>query len=111
MFYRSGVKNPRRMLVPSPLANAGFGFPTPLLWATYMPDLPEKQPELIAAVRVGSVISGECSVCHKTIMVKGIHVGTQAELRHILKEAFAEHLGEEHRPDSRLKDTRQGRSP
>jgi hypothetical protein len=102
VFYGNGVKNPRRMLVPSPLANAGFGFPTPLLWATYMPDLPEKQPELIAAVRVGSVISLECSVCHKTIMVKGIHVGTQAELKHILKEAFAEHLGEEHRPDSRL---------
>jgi hypothetical protein len=65
-----------------------------------MPDHPEKQPELIATLRLGSAISGECSVCHKTIIVKGIHVDTQAELKHILKEAFAEHLGEEHRPDS-----------
>jgi hypothetical protein len=65
-----------------------------------MPDAPEKQQELIATLRVGSVISGECSVCHKAIIVKGVHVETQAELKHVLKEAFAEHLGEEHRPDS-----------
>jgi hypothetical protein len=78
--------------------------PIPLLrWATYMPDPPEKRPELIATLRVGSVISGECSVCHKTIVVKGIHIETQAELKHILKEAFAEHLGEKHRPDSQSK--------
>lgn len=63
-------------------------------------DPPEEQPELIATLRVGSVVSGECSACHKTIILKGIHLGTQAELQHILKEAFAEHLGEEHRPDS-----------
>ena len=66
------------MLVPSSFANAGFGFPTPLLWTTYVPDPPEKQPELIATLRVGSVISGECSVCHKTIILKGIHVETQS---------------------------------
>jgi hypothetical protein len=68
-----------------------------------MPDPSVKQPELIATLRVGSVISGECSVCHKTIIFKGIHVGTQAELKHILKEAFAEHLGEKHRPGSQSK--------
>jgi hypothetical protein len=83
----------------------------PLLWITYVPDPPEKQPELIATLRVGSMISGECSLCHKTIIVNAVHVETQADLKHILKEAFAEHLGEEHRPDSRLKETRQGRSP
>jgi hypothetical protein len=65
-----------------------------------MTDPPEQQPELIATLRVGSVVSGECSACHKAIIVKGIHVETRAELLHILKEAFAEHLGEEHRPDS-----------
>jgi hypothetical protein len=68
--------------------------------ATSMPDPPERQPELIATLRMGSVVSGECSACHKTIIVKGIRAKTQAELQHILKEAFAEHLGEEHRPDS-----------
>ena len=65
-----------------------------------MPDPSEKQPELIATLRLGSLISGECSVCHKTIIVKGIHAETQAELKDILKEAFAEHLGEKHRPNS-----------
>jgi hypothetical protein len=61
---------------------------------------PEQQPQLIATLRVGSVVSGECSACHKTIVVRGIHVETRVELQHLLKEAFAEHLGEEHRPDS-----------
>ncbi len=65
-----------------------------------MTDPPEQQPELIAILRVGSVVSGECSICHKTVIVKGIHVETRGELQQILKEAFAEHLGEEHRSDS-----------
>ena len=65
-----------------------------------MPDPQRKPPELIATLRVGSVVSGKCSICHKTIILKGIHVETLAELKHVLKEAFAEHLGEEHRPDS-----------
>ena len=72
--------------------------PHSVVVATSMPDPPEQQPELIATLRVGSVVSGECSACHKTLIVKGIHAETQAELQHILKEAFAEHLGEEHRP-------------
>jgi hypothetical protein len=59
---------------------------------------PSEQPELIGTLRVGSVVSGECSACHKIIIL--IHIETQAELKHVLKEAFAEHLGEEHRPDS-----------
>jgi hypothetical protein len=65
-----------------------------------MTDPPEQQPELIAALRVGFVVSGECSAWHRNIIVKRIHVETRAELQHILKEAFAEHLGEQHRPDS-----------
>jgi hypothetical protein len=65
-----------------------------------MPSPPEKQPQLINTLGVGSFISGECSVCHKNIIVKGIHVATQAQLKHIVEEAFAEHLGEEHRRDS-----------
>jgi hypothetical protein len=65
-----------------------------------MTDPPEQPPELIAILRVGSVVSGECSACHKTITVTGIRVETRTELQQILKEAFAEHLGEEHRPDS-----------
>ena len=81
------------------LRRCRFGLSLRLLGATYAPDPPEKQPDLIAALRVGSVISGECSVCHKTIIVKGIHVETQAELKDILKQAFAEHLREEHPPD------------
>lgn len=88
------------MFVLSSFAYAGSGFRTSLSWTTYVPDPPEKQPDLIATLRVGSVISGECSLCHKAIVVKGIHVEAQAELKQILKEAFAEHLGEEHRPDS-----------
>jgi len=65
-----------------------------------MSDPSSKQPELIGTLRVGSVVSGECSAWHRTIIVKRIHVETRAELQHILKEAFAEHLGEQHRPDS-----------
>ncbi len=90
------------MVIPPSVRGCRFGLPSHC-WVTYMPDPPEKQPELIAALRAGSVISGECSVCHKTIIAKGIRVETQAELKHILKEAFAEHLGEEHRPDAQSK--------
>jgi len=72
---------------PVSVRKCRFRLPTPLLWITYVPDPPEKQPELIAMLRVGSVISGECSVCHKTIVVKGVHVETQTDLKHILKEA------------------------
>ena len=102
MFLGAGLKNCGECLLPSRVQVQIL--PIPLLrWATHMPDPPKKQPELIATLRVGSVISGECSVCHKTIILTGIHVETQTELKHVLKEAFAEHLGEEHRPDSQSK--------
>lgn len=56
----------------------------------HMPDAP--LPELIGILRVGSVISGECSVCHEVVMVKGIAVETPEELLDMLKRAFVEHV-------------------
>jgi hypothetical protein len=64
-----------------------------LLSATYM-------PELIATLRVGSVISGECSTCHEVIVVKGSGIEILEELSYMIKQAFLEHLRKRHSPDS-----------
>jgi hypothetical protein len=59
--------------------------------------MPEK-PELIAKLRVGSAASGECSVCHEVIIVKGTAGGSE-QLSDMLSQAFDEHvrgLGQRH---------------
>ena len=63
-----------------------------LLSATYM-------PELIAILRLGSLISGECSACHEVLLVKGSRTQTPGELSYMIKQAFLEHLQRKHSPD------------
>ena len=68
--------------------------------AALMPDVPENRPELIATLRVGSVISGECSVCHEVVVVKGLGIEAPGKLEHMIEHAFAGHVCSVHSPDS-----------
>jgi hypothetical protein len=63
-----------------------------------MPAAPQDEPELIATLRVGSVISGECSVCHRVVVVKGKGIEAPGELGSVIKLAFLEHIRVEHPP-------------
>ncbi len=53
--------------------------------------MPEK-PELIAKLQVGSIVSGECSVCHEVIVVRDPVSGTRDQLNDTLKQAFEAHI-------------------
>jgi hypothetical protein len=74
------------------LANSGSEPSATLLLpsATYM-------PELIALLRLGSMISGECAACHEVLLVKGSGTQTLGELSCMIRQAFLEHL--QRRPD------------
>ena len=63
-----------------------------------MPDAPEKLPELVAKLRMGSVASGECSFRHQVIVVRGVGVETPERLAYMLKQTFLEHVCDEHFP-------------
>jgi hypothetical protein len=62
MVYDGAVRECRLTTCRSPLV----GRPRNMF------DAPEKLPENIATLRVGSVISGECSVCYGVVVVEGI---------------------------------------
>lgn len=64
-----------------------------------MPTPPSVEPELIATLRVGSVISGECSACHEVLLVKGIGAETSIEWVCAIEQAFLEHIRREHSAD------------
>lgn len=64
-----------------------------------MPTLPTGEPELIATLRVGFVISGECSACHEVLVVKGIGAETPEESVYTIEQAFLEHIRREHSAD------------
>jgi hypothetical protein len=49
------------------------------------------KPELIAGLQVGLAASGECSVCHEVIVVKG-QSSRPEELSERLKRAFEKHV-------------------
>lgn len=49
------------------------------------------KPELIAGLQVGASASGECSVCHEVIIVKG-DVSQPEQLSEMLRDAFEEHV-------------------
>jgi hypothetical protein len=55
-----------------------------------------ENPKLIALLRVGSVIFGECSVCHHKIVVTGVPLDTEADGVHLIREAFDNHVQEQH---------------
>jgi len=52
-------------------------------------------PELIAKLRVGSIVSGECSVCHEVIIVQDPGAGMPNQLGNTLRQAFEEHVHQE----------------
>jgi hypothetical protein len=64
-----------------------------------MPTPPTGEPELIVTLRVGSVISGECSACHEVIVVKGIGAETPVEWVYTIEQGFLEHIRREHSAD------------
>lgn len=53
-----------------------------------MPTPPTGEPELIVTLRVGSVISGECSACHEVIVVKGIGAETPVEWVYTIEQGI-----------------------
>lgn len=50
-----------------------------------------EKPELIARLQVGLAASGECSLCHEVIVVKG-QWGKPEEVTGILRQAFEAHV-------------------
>ena len=64
-----------------------------------MPASPTGEPELIATLRVGSVISGECSACHEVLVVKGIRAETSVACVCAIEQAFSEHIRLQHSAD------------
>jgi hypothetical protein len=59
-----------------------------------LPDAPKTAPQLIGLLRVGAVISGECSLCHD-IMLSRISPEIEPALE-LIKEVFAKHIRAEH---------------
>jgi len=51
-----------------------------------------QKPELIAKIRVGSIVSGECSVCHEVIIVQDPATEMPDQLSDTLRQAFEEHI-------------------
>jgi hypothetical protein len=56
-----------------------------------------QKPELIAKLRVGSIVSGECSVCHEVIIVQDPGARMPDQLSNTLRQAFEEHVHQESR--------------
>jgi hypothetical protein len=65
-----------------------------------MSDEPEEPPELVVPFRVGSVMSGECSVCPEVMLVRGTGIETPEELVYMLKHAFLGHVRNTLSPES-----------
>jgi hypothetical protein len=59
-----------------------------------LPDSPETLPQLIGLLRVGVLVSGECSLCHD-IMLGRISPEIEPALQ-LIKEVFAKHIRAEH---------------
>lgn len=51
-------------------------------------DAMSEKPELIAKLRVGSIVSGECSVCHQVIVVRDPDAEAPDQGNDKLKHAF-----------------------
>jgi hypothetical protein len=87
-MFEVWLQETRQMLIPPSFANSGSESCTvPLLAsATYMSDEPKALPELIAKLRVGSMISGECSACHEVILVKGSDIETPGESSYMISK-------------------------
>src|ERR1700716_3665008 len=77
---------------------------------TLVPDMPEK-PELVARLWVGSAISGECSVCHEVIVVRGAVTAELGELNATLKQVFEKHIGSKHSLEGSEHGITIGRTP
>ena len=56
-----------------------------------------QKPELIAKLRVGSIVSGKCSVCHEVIIVQDPAAGMPDQLSDALRQAFEEHIHQQPR--------------
>jgi hypothetical protein len=54
-----------------------------------------EKPELIAKLRVGSIVSGECSVCHQVIVVRDPDAEAPDQQNDKLKHAFEQHTHSE----------------
>ena len=50
------------------------------------------KPVLIAKLRVGSTVSGECSLCHEVIVVQDPAGESAAQKSDTLQQAFEEHV-------------------
>ncbi len=64
-----------------------------------MPTPTSVEPELVATLRVGSVISGECSACHEVVVVKGMRAETPIDWVRAVEQVFLEHIRREHSTD------------
>jgi hypothetical protein len=58
--------------------------------------MPDSPPELVAILRLASAITGECSVCHEVIVVRGVGTDTLEEQVRLLRDAFLKHVRRNH---------------
>ena len=58
-------------------------------------ELMSERPDLIGKLRIGSIVSGECPVCHQVILVQDPGNGTD-QFDDKLRRALEEHV--HHRP-------------
>ena len=62
--------------------------------STVLDDTVKTPAQLIGLLRVGSLISGECSLCHEVILSKVSQESVPASRP--IKDAFAKHVGTKH---------------